>query len=164
MLVVCERWVGDCYILTPSSSDHSSTSLAFWLGCSTMGHWGLKPSVWSWFSLCWHPISNWNGNWLKPSVAPGYIIVSRPPAFCGCTHLPPSPYSTTSTGQGDIPISSTGCTCFAVLPLIYTGASLDWRLSRESICYTSLDLFFFFFFFTQHRQILVCVYMIIIKI
>ena len=28
----------------------------------------------------------------------------------------------------------TGCTCFAVLPLIYTGASLDWRLGRGSIC------------------------------
>ena len=24
----------------------------------------------------------------------------------------------------------------AVLPLIYTGASLDWRLGRESLCYT----------------------------
>ena len=34
--------------------------------------------------------------------------------FCGCTHLPPSLNSTTSTGQGDIPISSTGCTCFNI--------------------------------------------------
>ena len=30
----------DCYILTQSSSDHSSTSFAFWQGCSTVGHWG----------------------------------------------------------------------------------------------------------------------------
>ena len=74
-------------------------------------------------------------NWTKPSVAPGYIIVCRPLASSGRTHLPPSPNSTTSTGQGDIPISSTGCTCFAVLPLIYTGASLDWQLSRGSISY-----------------------------
>ena len=140
MLVVCERWVvetwTDCYILTPSSSDHSSTSFAFWLSCSTMGHWGPKPSVWSWFSLSWHPISNWNCNWPKPSVAPGYIIVSCPPASCGRMHLPPSPNSTSSTSQGDIPISSTGCICFTVLPLIYTGASLDWQLSWGSICYT----------------------------
>ena len=66
----------DCYILTPSSSDHSSTSFAFWLGCSTVGHWGSKPSVWSWFSLHWHPIfnSNWNSNWYKPSVVSGYIF------------------------------------------------------------------------------------------
>ena len=75
-------------------------------------------------------------NWLKPSVAPGYIFVWRPPASCGRTLLPPSPNSTTSAGQVDIPISSTGCTCFAVLPLIYTGTSLDWRLGRGSICYT----------------------------
>ena len=32
----------DCYILTQSSSDHSSTSSSFWLGCSTVGHWGPK--------------------------------------------------------------------------------------------------------------------------
>ena len=78
--------------------------------------------------------SNCNWNWPKSSVAPGYIIVSHPPASCGRTHLPPSPNSTTSTGQGDIPISSTGSTCFAVIPFIYTGASLDWRLGRGSIC------------------------------
>ena len=67
----------DGYILTTGSSDHSSTSSAFWLNCSTVGHWGLKPFVWSWFSLRWHPNSNWNWNWLKPSVAPGYMIVLR---------------------------------------------------------------------------------------
>ena len=32
----------DCYILAQSSSDHSSTSFAFWLGCSTVGHWEPK--------------------------------------------------------------------------------------------------------------------------
>ena len=117
------------------SSDHSSTSFAFWLCCSTVGHWGPRPSLWSCFSLRWHPISNWNCNWPKPSVAPGYIIVWRPPVSCGRTHLPPSPNSTTSTGPGDIPISLTGCTCFAVLRLIYTVASLDWRLGQGSICY-----------------------------
>ena len=47
-----------------------------------------------------------------------------------------APNSTTSTGQGDIPTSSTRCTCLAVLLLIYTGAPLDWQLSRGSICYT----------------------------
>ena len=79
--------------------------------------------------------SNWLTDWLKLSVAPGYIFVWHPPASCGRTHPPPSPNSTMSTGQGNIPISSTACTCFAVLPLIYTGASLDWRLDRGSICY-----------------------------
>ena len=137
MLVVCEKWVGDgdrLLHINPSSSDHSSTYFVFWLGCSTVG-----PSDWSWLSIR-HPVpnSNWNcnSNWLKPSVAPGYIIFLHPPASCGRMQLPPSPNLTTSTIQGDIPISSTGCTCFTVLPLIYTGASLDWRLGRESICYT----------------------------
>ena len=55
----------DCHVLTQSSSpDHSSTSSSFWLGCSTVGHWRPKPSVWSWFSLCRHPISNCDWNWL----------------------------------------------------------------------------------------------------
>ena len=34
--------------------------------------------------------------------------------FCGRTHLQPSLNSTTSTGRGDIPISSTACTCFSI--------------------------------------------------
>ena len=34
--------------------------------------------------------------------------------FCVRTHLSPSPNSITSTGQGDIPISSTGCSCFNI--------------------------------------------------
>ena len=61
----------DCYILTPSSSDHSSTSFVFWLGCSTLGHLGPKPTFWSWFSLHWHPISNWN--WLTHAVCGAWL-------------------------------------------------------------------------------------------
>ena len=49
----------DCYILTQSSSDHRSTSFTFWLGCSTVGHWGPQdPQSASWFS-CWHLVPNW---------------------------------------------------------------------------------------------------------
>ena len=49
-------------ILTQSSSfGHSSTSSSSWLGCSTVGHWGPK-------ALC-------------DPRAPGYIIVSRSPAY-----------------------------------------------------------------------------------
>ena len=72
MFLVCERWVGDGDRLRQSSSDHSSTSFASWLGCSTMGHWGPKPSVWIWFSLRKHPISNW----LKPSVSLLYFSLT----------------------------------------------------------------------------------------
>ena len=49
----------DCYILTQiSSHGHSSTSSSSWLGCSTVGHWGLKPSVCRWLSI-WHLVPNW---------------------------------------------------------------------------------------------------------
>ena len=63
----------DCYILTQSSSDHSGTSFSSWLGCSTVGHWGLKPSVWSWSSLRWHPTSNCNWNWLTQAVCSTWL-------------------------------------------------------------------------------------------
>ena len=97
----------DCYILTQSSSDHISTSFAFWLGYSTVGHWRPKSpqsAAGSHVGIL-SPTdsnSNWNWNWPKPSVAPGYIIVLCPPAS-------------------------------NVLPLIYTGASLDWWIGRGSI-------------------------------
>ena len=126
MLVVCERWVDD--ILTQSSSDHCSTSFTFWLGCSTVGHWGPKPSVWSWFSLCGHPISNWNSNSRKPSVAYGYIIVYvhlLPVGVRICTKFN---HVHRSRWYSDI---------FDQMHLFrcYTGATLDWRLGRGSICY-----------------------------
>ena len=96
---------GQTAILTQSSSDHSSTSSSFWLGCSSVGHRGRKPSVCKLIltlASCPPTDSNSNWNWPKPSVAPGYIIILCPPAS-------------------------------AVPPLIYTGASLDWRLGRGSI-------------------------------
>ena len=69
----------DCYILTQSSSDHSSTSFSTWLGCSTVGHWGPKALCLpqGYHSSILSPTDsncNWNSNWLKPS-GPGYIIV-----------------------------------------------------------------------------------------
>ena len=56
---------------------------------------GPKPSVCRWLSIR-HLVPSWlqlqlELNWLKPSVAPGYIILLRTPASCGRTHLPPSP-------------------------------------------------------------------------
>ena len=74
-------------------------------GCSTVGHCGpqtLSLLADSYASFLSPTDSNCNGNWPKPSEAPGYIIVSRSPAY-------------------------------AVPQLIYTGASLDWRLGRGSI-------------------------------
>ena len=43
LCVRCSLETGrDCYILTPSSSGHSSISFSSWQGCSTVGHWGPK--------------------------------------------------------------------------------------------------------------------------
>ena len=112
-----ERWVGDGTdgnILTPSSSDYSSTSFSFYQAAQPGVFEGHKPSVWSWFSLprtatC-TPAATVS-NQVKPSVAPGYIIVCRPPASCGrrnCTEFNPF------TGQADTSIYPTGCTCFLI--------------------------------------------------
>ena len=104
MLVMCEKWAGDSYILTQSSSDHSSTSFSSWLGCSTVGYWGPK-------ALC------------LPLVL----------TLASCPQLTP-----TATGTGTDPsrLCHLVISLFDIhlLPLIYTGASLDWRFSRGSIC------------------------------
>ena len=113
---MCERWVGDwtdCNILTPSSSVFSSTSFSF---C-----WAAQLGVLRAQALCWELVltATWtptNSN----SVAPGYIIVWRPPASCErliCTRLRSRLYL-------DI---------FDRMHLF-----LDWWLGRRSICYIEL--------------------------
>ena len=129
MLVMCERWVEAgraCHILTPSSSDYSSTYSSFcW--AAQPGSWGPKPSVWRWLSLR-HQVPNcdWNSNcdcnsnwtlpasysnWPKPPVARGYITFWHPPASCRRRMFTEF---NLSIDLGDIPISSTGCTCFLI--------------------------------------------------
>ena len=94
-----------------------------------------------------------DSNNLKPSVAPGYIIVWPPPASCGrriCTEFIPS------TGQGDI---------FDRRHLF-----LDWRLGRRSICYSfifcSRNVFGFFlwimapFKLAEVIELKLCVYQV----
>ena len=123
----------DCHILTPSSSDHSSTSFAFWLGCSTMGPEGqalflvlvltlpsyLQLELQLELQLTQAVSSTWLYNCLTYT--------------CFLWAYASAPNSTTSAGQGIIPTSSTGFTCLSVLLLIYIGASLDWRLGRGPI-------------------------------
>ena len=120
--VMCERWVGDwtdCNILTPNSSVFSSTSFSFcW--AAQPGVLRAHPSAGSWFSPQ-HLISNK----FELSVAPGYIIVWRPPASCGrhiCTQF-------NSSTVKVIPWYLR-----PDAPVIYTGASLIWQLGRGSIC------------------------------
>ena len=82
----------NCYILTQSPSDYSSTSFASWLGCLTVGHWGPQALSLQADSHAGILFPNWlqlelELNWPKPFVAPGYIFVWHPPASCGHTHL-----------------------------------------------------------------------------
>ena len=79
-------------------------------GLLDRGSWGPKPSVWSWFSLQ-HLISNSNSNWpqLTQAVCVTWLYNCLTPT-CFLWAYASAPNSTTSTGQGDIPISSTGCT------------------------------------------------------
>ena len=127
----------DCYILTQSSSDHSSTSLRPGWAAQLWVTDGHKPSVYKLIlTLASCPPTDCNWNWTDPTqaVCGTWLYFCLMPT-CFLWAYASAPNSTTSTGEGDIPISSTGCTCFAVLPLIYTGASLDWWLGQGSICY-----------------------------
>ena len=81
--VECERWVvdgTDGNILTPSSSNYSSTPFSFF--------WDAQLGVLRAQALCWKLVltasnCNSNANYLEQSVAPGYVIVWHPPASCG---------------------------------------------------------------------------------
>ena len=102
--------------------------------------WAALPwvAVWSWFSFCGHPISNCNWNWTGtdsnwPTQAVcGTWLYNYYPSTCFLWAYASAPNSTTSTGHGDI-----FSWMHLFLPLIYTGASLDWRFGRGSICYTA---------------------------
>ena len=68
----------DCYILTQSSSDHSSTSFSSWLGLLNRGSLRAQSplsAAGSHAGILSLTDSNSNWNWPKPSVTPGYIIV-----------------------------------------------------------------------------------------
>ena len=147
VLVVCERWVGDGDRLL-----HIDPKF-FWLS-STSSHpgWATQPWVTEspsplqavlMLASCPQLTPTATGTELKLTLtqaACGTWLYNCLTSTCFLWAYASAPNSTTSTGQGDIPISSTGCTCFAVL-LIYTGASLDWRHGRGSISYTECILY-----------------------
>ena len=78
----------DCYILTQSSSDHSSTSFSFWLSCSTVVTGAASPQSEIWFSR-WHLVptdsncnwnrtrtdSNCNQNWLINTSRLWHLVI-----------------------------------------------------------------------------------------
>ena len=100
-----------CYILTQSSSDHSSTSFAFWMGCSALGHWGPQPSLWSSLPLQ-HLVLNRLQQQLEVQLGltqavSGTRFYNCLTSTCFLWAYASAPNSTTSTGQGDIPLSTT---------------------------------------------------------
>ena len=116
--VMCERWVGD------------------WTKTAT--YW--PPSLLAIAALLSHPAgltaSNYNhwlqtliSNSLELPVAPGYIIVWRPPAS---ESVASALNSTRPQSRLSPLISSTGCTCY----LHWCTSYLTARPSRRSICYT----------------------------
>ena len=135
----------DWYILTQSSSVHCSTSSSF---CWAAQPWALRAQA-----FCLELVLTLASYLqlklqLELQLTATATQIQLTQAVCGTwlyNCLTPTcflwaytsaPNSTTSTGQGDIPISSTGCTCFRCPLLIYTSASLNWWLGRGSICYT----------------------------
>ena len=91
--VMRERSVGDwtnCNILTPHPSVFSGTSFSFrW--AAQPGALGAQPSAESWFSM--PRTATTDSKLTELPVAPGYIIVCRPPVSCGrhiCTQFNPS--------------------------------------------------------------------------
>ena len=112
--VVCERWVGDwtdCNILTPSSSDYSSTSFSFCWAAQPGVTQGHKPSAESWFPLPWTATPT---NWLQLTrtvCGTGLYNCLTPTCFPWASQLHQiQPVH----GQGYILISSTRCTCFLI--------------------------------------------------
>ena len=124
--VVCERWLGDgtdCNILTPSSSDYSSTSFSFCWTAQPGVTEGRKPSVWSWFSLP-RTATRTSTNWLQ---------LTR--AVCGTwlyNCLPSTFFLWASQLRRIQPVHRSRW-----YPDIFDRIHLflDWRLGRGPICY-----------------------------
>ena len=126
---MCERWAGN-WTKTATYWPPALLAIAALLshpaGLLNRGSWGpslcwdlvLTPWTATTDSKLWFPI-----NWLP--VAPGYIIVWRPPASVSVASAP------NSTHQGYPLISSTGCTCYLHRSISYLTA---WP-GRRSICY-----------------------------
>ena len=116
MLVMCERGEleteTDCHILTPGSSDHSSTSFAFWPAA--------QPGSLRAQALCLELVIT-PASYLQlelqlelqlTQAVCGTWLYNFLTSTCFLWAYASAPNSTMSTGQGDNPISSTGCTCF----------------------------------------------------
>ena len=117
----------DCHILTPSSSDHSSTSSSFcW--AAQPGFWGPRPSVCKLIltlASCPPTNSNCNSNWTDSRLEMTQAVCGTGLYICLTSACFLWVYaSTMSTGQGDIPTSLIGCTC-------YLHRCISWLIARS---------------------------------
>ena len=144
ILVVCERW---CWRRKQTATYWPKVLLATIAALLPHLGWAAQP----WVAEGPSPLSgagfhsaefylqlrlelNWH--WLELTQAVyGTWLYNCLTSTCFLWAHASAPNSTTSTGQGDIPTSLTGCICLTVLLLIYTGASPNWRIGRGSICY-----------------------------
>ena len=131
----------DCYILTQSSSDHSSTSSSFWLGGSTVGHWGPQALSQKADSHAGILSTNWLqlqlGLELTQAVC-GTWLYNCLTSTCFLWAYAPAPNSTTCTGQGrpDAPVSLSS----AYLPrvhLLIVGSVEGQYVTQEAASYTT---------------------------
>ena len=78
----------DCYILTPSSSDHSSTSFSSWQGLLNRGSLRAQSplSAAGSHSGILSPTDS-NSNWLKPSVSRLYFCLTPTCFLCSSAYL-----------------------------------------------------------------------------
>ena len=130
MLVVCERWVGDgdrlLHIDLKFFFNHSSTSFAFWLAAqpwvTLASCLQLAPTAAARLTqaVC--------GTWLYNCFTPTCFLWAYCTKF---NHVHRSRSYSNIFNRMHL---------FYFLLLIYSGASLDWRLSQGSICYNYFAL------------------------
>ena len=136
MLVLCERWLGegtDCHILIPSSSVLEPYFFLVVLGCSIR----FKRA----HALCLaQALTTASCPQLRQEFDLNYacLELQLTQAVCGTwlyNCLTSTCFLWKSTGQGDIPISSTGCTCFLI----------DGRVEGQYITYICMSLCVFMY-------------------
>ena len=106
----------DCHTLAPSSSDHSSTSSSFCWAAQLGVTEGPSPLSGAGSHSAGIPSPTATGTHCLElqltQAACGTWLYNCLTSTCFLWAYASAPNSTTSTGQGDISISSTGCTCF----------------------------------------------------
>ena len=142
MLVMCERWdrdgERDCHILTPSSSDHSSTSSSF---C-----WAAQPGSLRAQALCLElvltprasylqleqqlqlQLSTSDSNWTQTVCGTWLYNCLTSNCFLWASHLHRIQPVHRSRWNSDI---------FDRMHLF-----LDWRLGQRSVCYKMFDFYY----------------------